>query len=82
MLLDRAGRPRLIHKTRKLINELNKLSAENLEIMASLYYLYRESPTSNKEELISKLSHLKPHRATQIQSALEVFEIMCRYQTE
>jgi hypothetical protein len=83
MLLEQVGFHELIDRTKELVNELNEYSSEQLEIMASWYYLYRESPSTGNEELISKLNYLKPHISySQMNNALKIFDIMNRYQTK
>jgi uncharacterized protein len=81
MLKEEIRSPELINRTDELINELNKFTSDELEIMASLYYLHRQSPSSTHEELIYQLSDLKPHVSSQqTQDALRIFDIMDGYQ--
>jgi hypothetical protein len=82
MLKEEIQSPELIERTNELINELHEYSSDELEIMASLYYLYRQSPSSTYDDLICQLRDLKPHISPQqMQDALRIFEIMDRYQT-
>lgn len=79
-LIDEVESPELIHRTEELVSKLNEYSSEQLEVMASLYYLHLEYPSSSKEGLISKLRNLKPHIGRyQLRSAFLIFNIMNRY---
>jgi len=80
MLAEEIQSPELMEKTDELVNELNEFSPDELEIMASLYYLHRESPSTTYEDLFSQLSDLKPHISYhQMQDALKVLDIMKKY---
>jgi hypothetical protein len=81
-LCDEIESPELIHRTEELVDELNRYSSEDLEVMASLYYLHRESPSDSNENLISRLSNFKPHIShSKIKNGLNILDIMSRYQS-
>lgn len=70
----------LIQRTRELAAELDEYSSDQLELMASLYYLKRKSPELTNEQLVTKLGKLKPQFSEElIRNALVIFEIMQRY---
>jgi uncharacterized protein YwgA len=69
----------VIARTINLVRELNEYTADQLELMASLYYLKHEYPALNDDELIEELATLKQQFSEdQIREALIVFEIMER----
>ena len=70
----------LVERTRDLARELNEYGSDQLELMASLYYLRRQRPTLGDEELVEELGRLKPQFIeTAIRNAFCVFDIMARY---
>lgn len=82
LLLKRIGQPKLIRQTKELIKELIEIPSDDLERMASLYYLHRRSPESSAEQLIGELSSRKPHfHFKQIRESSRIFDIMNKYKT-
>jgi uncharacterized protein YwgA len=69
----------LIQRTSKLVQELNKYSADQLELMASLYYLGRQNPELEDDQLVANLHKLKPQfKEDTIGNAMHIFEIMSK----
>ncbi len=69
--------PSLIKRTNGLVRELNNFSARELEVMASLYYLKRESPSLGKKDLATELKRLKPYIGKSgIEDGFRIFNIM------
>jgi hypothetical protein len=63
-----------------LINKLNGYSSDQLEVMASLYYLRNDVPSLKREELIELFQNYKPHfDRSQIEGGFEIFDIMQPY---
>ena len=64
-------------KTIALVKKLNSFSSEDLEIMASLYYLSIELNIIDNNQLIDQLHYRKPHiEKEKIQEALVIFDII------
>jgi uncharacterized protein YwgA len=69
----------LVRRTSELVQELKKYSADELELMASLYYLKRQNPELQDDQLVANLRKLKPHFSEDaIGNAMLIFDIMPR----
>ncbi|MEP0824631.1 MAG: hypothetical protein HRF40_04025 [Nitrososphaera sp.] len=70
----------LIERTVNLVKELNEFSSDQLELMASLYYLRKQQPSLSDDELIHRLGELKPQfTEAAIRDAFRIFEIMTKH---
>jgi hypothetical protein len=66
----------LFENTERLVKK-SKFSSDELEIMASLYYLKLESPSLRNSQLMQELKLRKPHFSNQqINKSLVIFDIM------
>ncbi|MDN5846357.1 MAG: hypothetical protein L0H53_08805 [Candidatus Nitrosocosmicus sp.] len=66
-------------RTLDVIAKLDSYNSEDLEIMASLFYISNEYDGIGKEKLIDELQDRKPHLTEdKIKPAFEVFDIMTR----
>jgi uncharacterized protein YwgA len=72
--------PKLIRKTEKLVSELNYYSSDELEVMASLYFLRQNTRSLDRKNLAIELKRLKPHvNEKRIERGFEVFDIMGKF---
>lgn len=61
----------------EIVKRLNEYSSEDLEIMASLYYISREFNEISCEEMVEELMERKPYLGEErIREALEIFDLM------
>lgn len=61
----------------KIVKKLNDYSSEDLEIMASLYYISTEFNEISYDEMVEVLMERKPYLDEErIREALEIFDIM------
>jgi uncharacterized protein len=68
---------RTIERTRGLIRDLNKFSADELEIMATLVFESQEDPSLSHDQLVKKVHELKPRFSIQqVRDGLRIFKIM------
>ena len=61
----------------EMVKKLNDYSSEDMEIMASLYYISREFNEISYEEMVEERMERKPYLGEErIKEALEIFDIM------
>lgn len=61
----------------EIVKRLNDYSSEDLEIMASLYYISREFNEISVDEMVEELMERKPYLDEEkIREALEIFDLM------
>jgi uncharacterized protein len=82
MMISKRIKKDLFENTKRLVSKLDKFSSDDLEIMASLYYIHCESPSLGNTQLIQELQLRKPHFSIQqINKSFIIFGIMKQRKT-
>ena len=77
ILVRRAASANLIRRSVALINELNRFTSDDLEIMSSLVYLKLSDEGIDDSSLVQLTRSLKPRFSTEkIKSKLSIFRIL------
>jgi uncharacterized protein len=78
-LISRMEDPKLVSHTEGLLSQLGKFSSDELEIMASLVFLY-ENEKLEGEELIKRTKELKPRFSeSEIRDSTKIFRILSNF---
>lgn len=78
-ILKELNEPKLVEKTRGLLEQLTRYTSDELEIMASLLYISRDKDL-DEEGIVKTTLRLKPRfKEEQIRKHLDVFSLIERF---